>query len=152
MSAACEYFVASACEVGALDPTRSPSAQLPDATAVRLPGTDPDVVLTSLIEVLCPDGDTALWAGADDRATDPADAGAPGATAVDRLVVAAIQGADGDPELEWDDVVAQWSRRVESRVGPVDVTELARVADRLRLLGGQLGADPTRRLYRWNAS
>ncbi len=61
----------------------------------------------------------------------------------------ALRGADGDPEMEWDDVAEQWKSHPDSAVllAGRDVDELIGIIDELRSVAGEL-ADPAR-LYCW---
>lgn len=149
MSAQHEYFVASPAELAALDPTTGPTGQLPADRAEELPGVDPMVVLLTLVEVLSTsDYDTVLARSGGTPAFDGGSDG-PWVTAIDDFVVDAIRGADGDPELEWDDVVAQWGDRIGEEMGDADEDRLLEVAAGLRRLCGQV--DDTHRLYAWTA-
>lgn len=135
-----EYFVASPDRIAALDLGRSPVSQLPSAEAAELPGVDPAVVLLALVEVLSTEEYEALLAkSAGEVVHDGGDAG-PWVIAIDDFVVAAIQGADGDPELEWEDAVEQWGALV-------DAESLLEATDQLRRLCGSV--DSEHRLYCW---
>ncbi len=117
MGAQHEYFVADKAELALLDLGRSPVTQLPPELAAELPGVDPTVVLLSLVEVLtATDFDTLLGEAASELVYDGGDAG-PWVVAVERSAVVAIQGADGDPELEWEDTVDQWDELVAEELG-----------------------------------
>ncbi|GAA3393710.1 hypothetical protein [Cryptosporangium minutisporangium] len=153
MSADYEYFVASPDRIAALDLGKSPVSQLPAEEVAELPGIDPTVVLLGLVEVLSTREYDELLANATaELVHDGGDAG-PWVTAIDEFVVAAIQGADGDPELEWEDAVAQWSVLVGDELGDaigngdVDEDALLETTDELRRLCGHVDGD--RRLYCW---
>ncbi|EXG80396.1 hypothetical protein [Cryptosporangium arvum] len=142
MAADFEYFVASPDRIASLDLGRSPASQLPSATAADLPGVDPALVLLALVEVLSTEEYEALLAkGPGEVVHDGGDAG-PWVIAIDDFVVAAIQGADGDPEMEWDDAVALWSGLTE-----LDEGTLLETTDELRRLCGHVDAE--HRLYCW---
>lgn len=148
MAADYEYFVVSPAQFGSLDLGQSPLSQLPAERAAELPGVDPSVVLLGLVEVLT----TVRARPNDELRYDGGEAG-PWVTAVDDFVVDAIRGADGDPELAWEDVVGQWSTLVadelEDTVGGGDVDEeaLLEITDELRRLCGSVSANS--HLYCW---
>jgi hypothetical protein len=148
-----EYFVATPARVAALDLAERPVNQLPDEEVAELPGIDPTVVLLGLVEVLTTrDYDDLLASARGEFVHDGGEAG-PWVTRIDDFVVEAIQGADGDPELEWEDAVEQWGALVGDEwgdaVGGDDVDEeaLLETADELRRICGQAGGD--RHLYCW---
>jgi hypothetical protein len=146
MAAAHDYFVASADELAGLDFTRSPVGQLPDERTAELPDVDPTVALLSLVELLTTvDFDTLLAQATDEVVYDGGDDG-PWVVAVEPAAVTAIQGADGDPEMEWEDAVMRWTKTDEFGED-VDEEALLEVTDELRRLCGQTG--PGRRLYCW---
>jgi len=143
-----EYFVADKAELALLDLGRSPVTQLPPELAAELPGVDPTVVLLSLVEVLtATDFDTLLGEAASELVYDGGDAG-PWVVAVERSAVVAIQGADGDPELEWEDTVDQWDELVAEELGDPDEEALLEITDELRRLCGEVSGD--RWLYCWS--
>ena len=149
MSVRHEYFVVSPAELAAMDLTESPVGTVADDRAAELPGLDPDVALVALARVLAAaDGETLPPPRHGEPVVDGGPDG-PWVTPVDPAVVEAIQGADGDPELEWDDVVATWSRAVGEDVADGDPDALLEIADELRRLCGQVAGD--RRLYAWTA-
>lgn len=148
-----EYFVASPDRISALDLDKSPVSQLPSGEAAELPGVDPTVVLLALVEALSiRPYHELLAASCGQFVYDGGEAG-PWVTAIDDFVVATIQGADGDPEMEWEDTVAQWSVVVGDELtdtvgdGDVDEDALLEITDELRRLCGFVGAD--HRLYCW---
>ncbi|MFG1921551.1 hypothetical protein [Cryptosporangium sp. NPDC048952] len=142
MAADFEYFVASPDRIAALDLGRGPVSQLPSETVAELPGVDPALVLLALVEVLSTEEyETLLTKGPGEIVHDGGDAG-PWVIAIDDFVVAAIQGADGDPEMEWEDTVALWSELTE-----FDEDFLLETTDELRRLCGHV--DPEHRLYCW---
>lgn len=144
-----EYFVAGKAELARLDLTKSPVDQLPAKYAAELPGVDPTVVLLSLVEVLTTvDFDTLLARATDEITFDGGDDG-PWVVPVDRAAVIAIQGADGDPEMEWEDAVAQWSELVSEELGDADEETLLEITDELRRLAGEVAGD--RCLYCWTS-
>jgi hypothetical protein len=137
-----EYFVVSPDRIAALDLGRSPVSQLPSESAAELPGIDPAVALLGLVEVLSTeDYEVLLGKSAGDVVHDGGDDG-PWVIAIDDFVVSAIQGADGDPEMEWEDAVSQWGAVVE-----IDEDALLETTDELRRLCGQV--DAGHRLYCW---
>ncbi|MFI5954878.1 hypothetical protein [Cryptosporangium sp. NPDC051539] len=153
MAADYEYFVASPDRISALDLAKSPVSQLPAGEAVELPGVDPSVVLLALIEVLSMRSFARLLGDSGGEFVyDGGDAG-PWVTVIDDFVVSTIKGADGDPELEWEDAVALWGDAVgeelEDGVGGGDVDEdaLLEITDELRRLCGSADAD--HHLYCW---
>ena len=147
MGAQHEYFVADRDELAQLDLAKSPVSQLPAERAAELPGVDPTVVLLSLVEVLTTvDFDTLLASTSDELVFDGGDDG-PWVTPVDRATVVAIQGADGDPELEWEDAVAQWGELVGEELNDPDAEALLEITDELRRLAGEVAGE--RRLYCW---
>jgi hypothetical protein len=136
------YFVASPDRIACLDLGRGPGSQLPSGSAADLPGVDPAVVLLALVEVLSTEEYETLLAKAPGEVVrDGGDAG-PWVIAIDDSVVAAIQGADGDPEMEWEDAVARWSGLTE-----LDEDTLLETTDELRRLCGHV--DAGHRLYCW---
>ena len=148
-----EYFVASPDRIAALDLGRSPVSQLPSEVAAELPGVDPAVVLLGLVEVLSTERYEVLLAKtAGEVVHDGGDTG-PWVIAIDDFVVSAIQGADGDPEMEWEDAVGQWSTLVGDELtdaigdGDVDEDALLEITDELRRLCGSVDAE--HRLYCW---
>jgi hypothetical protein len=145
-----EYFVASKDELAALDLGKPPVGQLPDERASELPGVDPTVVLLSLVEVLTIlDLDTLMDQVHDEMVFDGGEDG-PWVVAVDPVVVDAIRGADGDPEMEWDDAVEQWAEIVADELGTEGSDEgLLEITDELRRLAGS--AEGERRLYCWTS-
>jgi hypothetical protein len=144
-----EYFVASQPELARLDLTKNPVDQLPPEFAAELPGLDPTVVLLSLVEVLTTvDFDTLLAAATDVLTFDGGEDG-PWVVPVDRAAVTAIQGADGDPEMEWEDAVAQWSELVAEELGDADEETMLEITDELRRLAGEVAGD--RWLYCWTS-
>lgn len=151
MSLRHEYFVVSPAELAAMDLAESPVGTVADDRAAELPGVDPDVVLVALARILAAADGEALPAVGPGRPVYDGGADGPWVAPVDPAVVEAIQGADGDPELEWDDVVGVWSRTVGEDLGDGEVDEetLLEVADELRRLCGQVAGD--RRLYAWTA-
>jgi hypothetical protein len=138
-----EYFLASPAELAGLDLGKPPSGQLPAGRSAVLPGVDPSVVLLSLVEVLTIVGYDALAAGIHH---EPVPGGS--VVAIDPAVVDAIRGADGDPEMEWDDAVGQWAAIVADEIGH-DPDHLLEITDDLRQLAGS--TDPSHRLYCWTA-
>jgi hypothetical protein len=138
-----EYFLASPGELAALDLAKPPSGQLPQGRSAALPGVDPSVVLLSLVEVLTIVQYEALAA----RVHHEPVPGGP-VVAIDPAVVDAIRGADGDPEMEWDDAVGQWAAIVADELGH-DPDHLLEITDGLRQLAGS--TDPAHRLYCWTA-
>jgi hypothetical protein len=145
-----EYFVVSPTELAALDLSASPVGQVADDRAAELPGVDPDVVLVALARILAAADGEPLPAPAPGRPVFDGGPDGPWVTPVDAAVVEAIQGADGDPELEWDDVAAIWSRTVGEDLGDeTDEDALLELADELRRLCGQVAGE--RRLYAWTA-
>jgi hypothetical protein len=144
-----EYFIARPAELDRLDLAKSPVAQLPPDSAAELPGVDPTVVLLSLVEVLTiRNFDELLSQVHDELVFDGGDDG-PWVVAIDQSVVDAIRGADGDPEMEWDDAVAQWAVVVAEELGDPDETGLIEITSELRRLAGSTGAD--QRLYCWTS-
>jgi hypothetical protein len=144
-----EYFVADPTEFAALDLAKSPVSQLPAERAAELPGVDPTVVLLSLVEVLTTvDFDTLIAESGADLVFDGGDDG-PWVVPVDRAAVVAIQGADGDPELEWEDAVEQWGALVAEELGDPEEEALLEITDELRRLCGEVAGD--RRLYCWTS-
>jgi hypothetical protein len=149
-----EYFVASPAQLTALDLAKSPLSQLSAERAAELPGIDPAVVLPGLVEVLSTRPYGELLANADTELAYDGGAGGPWVTVIDAFVVDAIRGADGDPELEWEDAVDQWSRLVSGELedaigdGDVDAEALLEITDELRRLCG--ATDATHRLYCWS--
>ncbi len=149
MGAQHEYFVVDKTELAGLDLTKSPVSQLPTERAAELPGVDPTVVLLSLVEVLTTvDFDTLIAESADELVFDGGDDG-PWAVAVDRAAVVAIQGADGDPELEWEDTVEQWGALVAEELGDPEEEALLEITDELRRLCGEVSGE--RWLYCWTS-
>jgi hypothetical protein len=143
-----EYFLASSAELASLDLAKPPAGQLPEGRAASLPGVDPVVVLLSLVEVLAiVDYDTLAAAVHDELVFDGGDDG-PWVVAIDPLVVDAVRGADGDPEMEWDDAVIQWAEIVADEIGTDSGDELLAITDELRQLAGS--TDETHRLYCWS--
>ena len=151
MAADYEYFVVSPAQLGSLDFGQSPLSQLPAERAAELPGVDPNVVLLGLVEVL-----TTVRAGPNVELHYDGGERGPWVTVVDDFVVDAIRGADGDPELVWEDVVGRWSGLVadelEGTVGGGDVDEeaLLEITDELRRLCGAV--PPNSHLYCWMAA
>jgi len=144
-----EYFVVDKTELAGMDLTKSPVSQLPAERAAELPGVDPTVVLLSLVEVLTTvDFDTLIAESADELVFDGGDDG-PWAVAVDRAAVVAIQGADGDPEMEWEDAVEQWGALVAEELGDPDDEALLEITDELRRLCGEVSGE--RWLYCWTS-
>ncbi len=149
MGAQHEYFVADRSELAGLDLTKSPVSQLPAELAAELPGVDPTVVLLSLVEVLTTvDFDTLVAESGEELAFDGGDEG-PWVVPVDRVAVVAIQGADGDPELEWEDAVEQWGALVAEELGDPEEDALLEITDELRRLAGEVSGD--RWLYCWTS-
>jgi hypothetical protein len=150
-----EYFLASPAQLAGLDLAKSPLGQLGAERAAELPGIDPTVVLLGLVEVLSTRTYDEILASANEELAYDGGEGGPWVTAVDDFVVNAIRGADGDPELEWEDAVDHWSRLVrdelEDAVGGGDVDEetLLEITDELRRLCGEVDAE--NRLYCWTA-
>jgi hypothetical protein len=144
-----EYFVVSAAELAGLDLTKSPVGQLPDERATELPGVDPTVVLLSLVEVLSTMTFDELIQRVDDEVVFDGGEQGPWVVAIDEFVVEALQGADGDPELEWDDTVVQWGDLVAEELGDADEEALLEITDELRRLVGMVADD--RRLYCWTS-
>lgn len=64
-----------------------------------------------------------------------------GRYALTTTAVLALQGADGDPEMEWDDVVAQWLDHpdTESLLESYDPAELDSVLAELHRRAAELG-------------
>ena len=153
MAADYEYFVATPAQLAGLDLVKSPLGQVPAERAAELPGIDPTVVLLGLVEVLTTHPYDALLGRAENELAYDGGEGGPWVTVVDQFVVDAIRGADGDPELEWADVVDQWSTLVaeelEDAVGGGDVDEeaLIEITDELRRLCGSVSGDA--HLYCW---
>jgi len=144
-----EYFVVDKEELAGLDLARNPVGQLPPERAAELPGVDPTVVLLSLVEVLtATDFDTLLSEVSNEVVFDGGDDG-PWVVAVERSAVVAIQGADGDPELEWEDTVDQWDELIAEELGDPDEEALLEITDELRRLCGEVSGD--RWLYCWTA-
>jgi hypothetical protein len=56
---------------------------------------------------------------------------------VDPELLLALQGADADPEMEWEDAVLLWKTSAASASANCDDTELLALIDRLRLLAGR---------------
>ena len=137
-----EYFVASPDRIAALDLGRSPVSQLASEAAAELPGVDPAVVLLGLVEVLSTEEYETLLGKAPGEVVHDGGETGPRTVAIDDFVVAAVQGADGDPEMEWEDAVAQWSAPTE-----FDEDSLLKTADELRRLCGHV--DAAHRLYCW---
>jgi hypothetical protein len=137
-----EYFVSSPAQLASLDLAKSPLSQLPAERAAEIPGVDPAVVLLGLVEVLS----TQRHRPTNDLAYDGGESG-PWVTAVDAFVVEAIRGADGDPEMEWEDAVEQWSKLVDDELEDPDV--LLETTDELRRLCGEVEGET--RLYCWTA-
>lgn len=149
MSAQHQYFVADPSDLGALDLGASPVGQVPDDLVAELPGVDPTVVLLSLVEVLTIlDFDTLMAQVHHDIVFDGGDDG-PWVVTIDPLAVDAIRGADGDPEMEWDDAVAQWANAVSEELGDPGEEALLEITDELRRLAGS--TDAGRRLYCWTS-
>jgi hypothetical protein len=148
-----EYFLSSPAQLAALDLAKSPLSQLPAGRAAELPGIDPTVVLLGLVEVLSARSYDAMLAEADQKLAYDGGERGPWVTAIDDFVVDAIRGADGDPELEWEDAVGQWETLVaaelEDAIGGGDVDEgaLLEITDALRRLCGEVDGD--HRLYCW---
>lgn len=140
VAVAYEYFVASADRLAVLDPGRSPVSQF--ETAAELPGVDPAVVLLGLVEVLSAEKYETLLGKATGEVIHDGGENGPRIVAIDDFVVAAIQGADGDPEMEWEDAVAQWSAPTG-----FDQDSLRTITDHLRRLCGEV--DEGHRLYCW---
>lgn len=73
--------------------------------------------------------------------------GVPGVVQLTDQAVLALQGADGDPEMEWDDAVALWRESLSGDVGQVNSLtgrsddELLTMIDELRVLVGELVTD-----------
>lgn len=103
MAARYLYVVASAHEMAALDPDVGPVGSLPAERCAELPGIDPVLALPALAAVLAGDVMAAR------RVALAAPIRHAGLAPVEPALVEAIQGADGDPELEWDDVTARWA-------------------------------------------
>jgi hypothetical protein len=144
-----EYFLASTAELASIDLAKPPVSQVPAGRAASLPGVDPTVVLLSLVEVLAiVDYDSLVAQVGNELVFDGGDAG-PWVVAIDPLVVDAIRGADGDPEMEWDDAVVQWAEIVADEIGTDSGEELLTITDELRQLAGS--TDGTHRLYCWTA-
>lgn len=137
MSADHVYFVASAEEVDRLDRFRSPEGQLPGERVAVLPGVDPALLLPALVAVLASDRSPI-------RPVRRA-GGGPLLTMAPS-VVASVQGADGDPELEWEDVVARWAERIGDAAGAETLLWEAAVA--LRRLCGTVADGEA--LYCWS--
>ena len=149
MSAQHQYFVADPSDLTILELSASPVGQLPSDRAVELPGVDPTVVLLSLVEVLTIlDFDTLLEQVHHELVYDGGDDG-PWVVAIDPLAVDAIRGADGDPEMEWDDAVAQWAKAVSEELGDPGDEALLEITDELRRLAAS--TDAGRRLYCWTS-
>lgn len=149
MGALHEYFVVDKAELAQLDLAKSPVGQLPRERAAELSGVDPTVVLLSLVEVLtATDFDSLLAAATNELVFDGGDDG-PWVVAVERAAVVAIQGADGDPELEWEDTVDQWDNLIAEELGDPDEEALLEITDELRRLCGEVDGD--RWLYCWSA-
>lgn len=153
MAADYDYFVASPARLSELDLSTSPLSQLPAECAAELPGVDPTVVLPGLVEALTTERyATPLARATDALVYDGGEAG-PWVSALDDFVVQTIQGADGDPELEWEDTVGRWATLVGEEWGAavgggdVDDDALLEITDELRRLCGQVDAD--HRLYCW---
>jgi hypothetical protein len=60
-----------------------------------------------------------------------------GVLAVPAALVIAVRGADGDPEMEWDDLAAQWVRSAEVG-GAITADDAERWFDDLRAFCGDL--------------
>jgi hypothetical protein len=148
-----EYFVATPAQLAGLDLAQSPLGQVPAERAAELPGIDPTVVLLGLVEVLTTHTYDALLASAENELAYDGGESGPWVTVVEQFVVDAIRGADGDPELEWEDAVGQWSTLVAEELGDavgggdVDEEALLEITDELRRLCGSVDAD--HRLYCW---
>jgi len=136
-----EYFVASPGELAGLDLHRSPSVQLPADRVAELPGVDPIVVLPALVSVLTA---TGVGAAADQPVTVTVD---DRLQCIAPLVIEVIQGADGDPEMEWEDAVEQWRRVLGERGQKLSAEALLAVTDVLRRLC--TAVDEGRHLYNW---
>jgi hypothetical protein len=142
-----EYFVAGRDELANLDLSRGPVGQLPAERAAELPGVDPSVVLLALVEILTTVHFDELAAQAVDEVVYDGGEAGPWVAAVERTAVVAIQGADGDPEMEWGDAVTQWRGLVGEELGDVEEDTLLEITDELRRLCGAVAED--RWLYCW---
>jgi hypothetical protein len=141
-----EYFVAAPAELDGLLVEIGPLRRLGPARAGALPLVDPGVVLPALVEVL-----------AAENRLDPPDSPivaessgeGPWVARIDDFTVQTIRGADGDPELEWEDeVVPLWAKRILDALGtPAACDVLLTATDALRRLAAQ--ADAGRHLYCW---
>jgi hypothetical protein len=144
-----EYFVVDRDELAKLDLSASPVSQLPAERAAELPGVDPTVALLSLVEVLTTvDFDTLVAQAGSELVYDGGDDG-PWVVPVERAAVLAIQGADGDPELEWEDTADRWGQLVAEELGDPGEDVLLEITDELRRLCGEVDGD--RWLYCWTS-
>lgn len=147
MSAVHEYFVVSPDELAGLDLGLSPTSQLPEDRTLDVAGVDPEIGLFALVEILTADKHEALRSETIARTLVEGTSG-PEVVEVSPAIVTAIQGADGDPEMEWEDAVELWRKAVTFADG-VDEHWLLSVTDELRRLCGE--ARDGRRLYCWSS-
>jgi hypothetical protein len=144
-----EYFVARPAELAGLDLAKSPVSQLTAERAAELPGVDPTVVLLSLVEVLTISSFDELLAHVHHEFVYDGGDDGPWVVALDEQVVDALRGADGDPEMDWEDAVALWSASVAEELGDPDEEGLLEIVEELRRLAGSTGGDE--RLYCWTS-
>ncbi len=130
-------------------------AQLGAASVLTLKGAfidhDPVTELSRLVAIL---GGEPTGKGPVVATPVDADPGEPLAMArVSARAVFALQGADGDPEIEWDDVVALWCRSGGLSEHTV-AEELLGFTDRLRQLASavQAGRGADTALYCWRSN
>ena len=66
---------------------------------------------------------------------------------VDPELLLALQGADADPEMEWEDAVFLWQRSESSASRNCDDAQLLSLIDQMRVLAGQVTGEAA--FYCW---
>lgn len=145
-----EYFTVTPAELAELDLARSPSGQVSTDRAVGLADIDPDAVL-GLVALLAVEDVGELRDQEGGYVLFDGDGSGPWLVELDWLAVETIQGADGDPEMEWEDTAERWATLLAAGSGAaLDPQDLLAASTELRRLAGMASGD--QRLYCWTPS